>query len=54
MNTVYVIIILISLLVGILIGQMSVWRCLRKKEIIRIGEWTYEAYQPKYKTIYDI
>jgi len=32
-----------TFLIGMIIGQLSVWRRLRKEGRIRINEWVYEA-----------
>ena len=35
--------ILLTFLVGVVVGQLSVWRKLRQKGLIKIGDWEYTA-----------
>jgi len=37
----------IGLLIGMIIGQLSVWRYLRKKGTVRVDVWEYSARQIK-------
>lgn len=34
---------LFCILVGVIIGQLSVWRGLRKRGSVTIGKWTYRS-----------
>ena len=38
-------IILLGLVIGVIIGQLSVWRGLRKSRTIKIDNWIYQAYK---------
>ena len=41
--------ILAVLIIGMIVGQLSVWRKLRIKGSIEIGDWVYVAYKQKRK-----
>ncbi|MBA7685504.1 hypothetical protein ES703_93929 [subsurface metagenome] len=33
----------VSFLVGVIVGQLTVWRMLRRRTTVQIGDWEYTA-----------